>query len=395
MTIMELANPVQNYDWGCDSDIPRLFGIENTDGQPMAEIWMGAHPKAPSMVLVGEEKLALDQLISQEPEHLGQSSVDKFGKNLPFLFKVLSAAKPLSIQTHPNQQQAQEGFQKENDAGIELGAFNRNYRDDNHKPELVYALTQYKAMNGFRPLEEMIELFGMAELAVLEEPLKLLRDSSNDSALKHFYQTLMTLPEEKKQQLVKEALAFAQSSHHSVWQEVKHLNDHFPGDIGILSPLLLNVITLSPGQAMFLKAGTLHAYMKGTGLEIMACSDNVLRGGLTSKHVDIDELLRTVEFTTIREDELLLSPEEEKNGETVFDTPVDDFLFSIISPEQVTEPVQVQVAEILFCIEGKQTIVFADNKTLELVPGASCFVSATCGSYEIQGSGRMARAVSR
>lgn len=395
MTIFQLKNPVQHYDWGSSSDMSRLFGIENASGDPMAELWMGAHPIASSKAVFDKKLISLDQLINNKPEYLGRRSLDKFGKKLPFLFKVLSAAKPLSIQTHPNKQQAEEGFRKESEGGITLDAFDRNYRDDNHKPELVYALTPFKAMNGFRQVKEILNLFGMANLGVLKESRIMPHESGVKFDLKRFYETLMRLSEDKKARLIKEVLLSAENSDHPAWQEVKQLHTHFPDDIGILSPLLLNVITLSPGQAMFLDAGTLHAYMKGTALEIMACSDNVLRGGLTSKHVDIDELLRTLRFTTISKDQLLLEPETRINGEQIFSVAVDDFLFSILQVEEVLEALTVDVAEILFCVEGRQVIRMDNKSMLELTPGESCFISAENRSYQLLGKGVMARARSR
>ncbi|WP_153301705.1 mannose-6-phosphate isomerase, class I [Endozoicomonas arenosclerae] len=389
MTIFRLENPIQHYDWGSQNAMNQLFGITNESGQPMAELWMGAHPKAPSVALTSGQPIALNNLVDGQAEHLGEGSQDKFGQTLPFLFKVLAAAKPLSIQSHPNKQQALEGFAHENHLGVPLDAFNRNYRDDNHKPELVYALTPFRAMNGFRPLEEMQSLFAMASIQSLVEPLQWLADGN----LKTFYEHLMTLQDESRDQLVASAMKFAETSNHPAWQEVARLNQFYPGDIGILSPLLLNVIELTPGEAMFLKAGTLHAYLEGTALEIMACSDNVLRGGLTSKHVDVPELLKTIEFDTIQMSELCLKPEAELNGETRFMTSVDDFLFSVVEPAKALEAFSVNAAEILFCVEGNQVIETADE-SIELSPGQSCFISANTGQYKVKGSGRLARATS-
>ncbi|WP_252179240.1 mannose-6-phosphate isomerase, class I [Endozoicomonas sp. 4G] len=388
MAIFPLENPVQHYDWGSLNAMSELFGMANESGQPVAELWMGAHPKAPSIVLA-DDPVALNVLVDGQAAHLGQGSLAKFGQTLPFLFKVLAAARPLSIQSHPNKQQALAGFTNENHLGVPLDAFHRNYRDDNHKPELVYALTPFRAMNGFRPLAEMLALFKMVELKPLAEALCWLEEGN----LKAFYEHLMNLKGAEKEGLVTEALSFAETSDHPAWQEVCRLNQFYPGDIGVLSPLLLNVIELTPGQAMFLKAGTLHAYLEGTALEIMACSDNVLRGGLTNKHVDVPELLKTIEFDTIALADLCLKPEQEENGETRFVAPVDDFLFSIIEPERACEPFEVRSAEILFCVEGRQAIR-AGEQSIELTPGRACFVSAMTESYQLEGSGRLARAMS-
>ncbi|WP_257253870.1 mannose-6-phosphate isomerase, class I, partial [Endozoicomonas sp. SESOKO3] len=214
-----------------------------------------------------------------------------------------------------------------------------------------------------------------------------------EGKLRAFYEHLMGLKEEKKDCLVAAALSFAETSDHPAWQEVCRLNQFYPGDIAVLSPLLLNVVELTPGQAMFLRAGTLHTYLEGTALEIMACSDNVLRGGLTSKHVDVPELLKTIEFVTVAPADVYLKPEREENGETRFVSPVDDFLFSVIQSEQASEPFQVKAAEILFCVEGHQCIR-AGERSVELTPGSACFISAMAESYRVEGVGRLARATS-
>ncbi|MCL6270164.1 mannose-6-phosphate isomerase, class I [Sansalvadorimonas sp. 2012CJ34-2] len=388
MSIFKLENPIQHYEWGNIDAVTKLFGINNPDHKPLAEIWMGAHPKAPSSVNNCSETLC--DLLARKPELLGNSSIEQFGPALPFLFKVLFVAKPLSIQAHPNKQQALEGFARENTEGIPVNAPNRNYRDNNHKPELVYALTAFKAMNGFRSQEEIIRLFRMADLQELEQALLKLEESAN---LKQFYQSLMTLPEQIKQNLMSRALSYAAESKDPAWQEVQKLSVFHPGDIGVLSPLLLNIITLAPGEAMFLKEGTLHAYLEGTAMEIMACSDNVLRGGLTPKHVDIDELLKAIKFTTSSYNALKTSPLPEENGETRFPVPANDFAFSVIDSTEASERFQVSSAEILFCLDGYFTISHS-NETLQLSQGQSCFIGADAGSYKLEGTGRVARASS-
>lgn len=388
MLILRLENPIQNYDWGCPKKISELFGIKNPERLPMAEIWMGGHPKSPSSVFIDNQITPLNEILRSLPEYLGEASVAKFGSRLPFLFKVISAARPLSIQAHPDKQQAIAGFKTEDSLGISVSAFHRNYKDNNHKPELVYALTSFKAMNGFRPAKEIISLFGMASISALAEPIKLLQQSG----LKAFYEALMSLTAEQKQAGLQSALDFALYSEIPAWKEVLQLNKFHPDDIGILCPLFLNSIILQPGEAMYLGAGTLHTYLEGTALEIMACSDNVLRGGLTSKHVDIPELLKTIRFESISYNKLLLKAQPPCNGETVFRTEADDFLFSVIDPEHTVEPMKVDAAEILFCIEGQQTIQLMDDSQLTLTSGQSCFICANSNGYSIKGIGKLARA---
>lgn len=392
MTIYKLLNPVKNYDWGSIDSVTHFFGIENPEKKPIAEIWMGAHTQAPSKIIVDGKPVGLDRFLAENPENLGKNSIEKFGNTLPFLFKILSADRPLSIQVHPDKQQAKQGFADEQQLAIPLDAFHRNYRDDNHKPELVYALTPFQAMNGFREIEQIIELFDMAQLPILESSLGQLQSQEPDSGLKPFYEFLMTLPEQQRQQLIENAIQYADQSDNAIWQEVKYLHESYPGDIGVLSPLLLNVIHLEPGQAMFLKAGTLHAYMKGTALEIMACSDNVLRGGLTSKYVDISELLKTLTFSTTKHSELLLQPVEMQNGSRTFIVPVADFSFSIMDIRSPLRYDSIESAEILFCINGEIKAGHSDKQPIHLKAGESCFVSALAGSYTITGSGQMAKA---
>lgn len=394
MTILRLENPIQHYDWGCPDKIPELFGIPNPEHLPLAEIWMGAHPKAPSKIHFNNLLTPLNELLNKAPELLGEDSIRKFGSRLPFLFKIISAAQPLSIQAHPNKQQAIAGFEVEEKSGIPVTAFNRNYKDNNHKPELLYALTPFKTMNGFRPVEEIIALFRMADIPELSSSLQRFEKElcNQNQGLKQFYELIMNLSSEEQQVILSKVIKCAKNKQSSEWLAVKQLNEIHPGDIGILSPLLLNVVTLNPGEAMFLRAGTLHAYLEGTGLEIMACSDNVLRGGLTRKHIDIPELLKTIQFAPIPKDKILLSATPAQNGEIAFPTEIDDFLFSVIDTENVIKPLRVKSAEILICLEGEQTVQLADGKQLALKPGESCFIGLTSLSYSINGTGKLARA---
>jgi len=222
--IHKLQNQIKHYDWGSAKQIPDLLGIKDNDPEkPYAEMWMGTHPSAPS--------LAADSGVS----------LKEISGELPFLLKLIAVEKPLSIQVHPNKEQAQEGFKRENDAGISIDSPLRNYKDRNEKNELICAITPFTIIAGFM------------------EPNKIYASLGGDSLREQ-------------------------------WDLVRKLESLFPHDVGVFSPLYLNIINLQPGQGLFLPAGTPHSYISGFGVELMTNSDNVIRGGLTSKHVDSDEL---------------------------------------------------------------------------------------------------------
>ncbi|MCP4690619.1 MAG: mannose-6-phosphate isomerase, class I, partial [Desulfobacterales bacterium] len=197
----------------------------------------------------------------------------------------LAAAEPLSIQAHPGRERARKGFKAENEAGIELNAFNRSYKDDNHKPELICALTPFWALKGFRKIESMIRIFEKIHATALEDELDQLKKSPDRTGLRRFYSALMNLEKEKRESAVRDAVRFAsrQAPDEPLWAWTRELDNYYPGDVGVLSPILLNLVQLRPGEALYLPSGELHAYLEGVGVEIMANSDNVLRGGCTPK----------------------------------------------------------------------------------------------------------------
>lgn len=274
MTVFSLECQVLHYPWGASRSIPDLLGKPNPDGLPWAELWMGAHPKASSALPGGE--LLIDYLAARHHE-------------LPFLFKILAAASPLSIQCHPDKQQARAGFAREEAAGIPRDAPHRNYRDPNHKPEIIVALEEFWALKGFRDVDEIADLFARAGIALLRDELA--------GGLECFCRALFGLSSENIAVLLRSLAAGCDQLPADEARWTRELLRLYPGDIGCLAPLFLRLIKLTPGQALYLGAGELHAYLQGTGLELMANSDNVLRGGLTSKHVDTDELLRVLRFT--------------------------------------------------------------------------------------------------
>jgi mannose-6-phosphate isomerase len=393
MSLFKLDNVIQNYAWGSKDSINQLFGIVNPNQEPQAEIWMGAHPNGCSKV--GGTGEALSHVIDENKvDVLGGYTAARFGE-LPFLFKVLAAETPLSIQVHPNKRKSEIGYERENALGIPLNASNRNYKDPNHKPELVYALTFYKAMNGFRPIEDIISLFEEANIPSLAIELNVLKANADSDALKAFFTAIMSLEGEKKEAALNELEAAHQRSAKTVMgreamQYSKDFKQHYPGDIGLFAPLMLNTVELAPGEAMFLFAETPHAYVQGTGLEIMANSDNVLRAGLTPKYIDVPELIDNTIFEPIKPENIRLKPVL-KEGKMSYPIPVDDFGFDILSASDESKSQYLRSAEILFCVEGEATVT-SEGQSITLKPGESVFVSNNSSVYQYQGNGILARA---
>lgn len=313
---------VQHYAWGDFEFIPKLLGLANPDRKPFAELWIGAHPELPAQALVGSDAIPLDRLLKEIPEAL----LGQVGE-LPFLMKVLAAAQPLSIQVHPDRRQAEEGFTREERLGIPLQAAWRNYRDLNHKPELLCALTDFYALKGFRPEAEIA-----AQLAAIPEWHELAACFC-ERGLRNFYGYLMTLPQKEVDRLLTPLLArlkqqggFSKDTR-EYWllraDALYSQNGHH--DRGLFSCYLLNFVHLRPGEAIFQSAGELHAYLEGVGIEVMANSNNVLRGGLTPKHVDIEALLEVVKFEGGQAQRLL---PKQRGVEAVYPALVEEFVLT-------------------------------------------------------------------
>lgn len=423
--VFALRNTIQDYAWGSRTAIAELLGRPSPSDSPQAELWMGAHPKAPSLVLLSEwGEISLDELIARDPPGiLGPAVAEKFAGRLPFLFKVLAAARPLSIQAHPNLQQARAGFHRENDQGIPLDAFQRNYRDDNHKPEVISALTPFWALNGFRPIPEMLDLLRSVGFSSIGKQIAAFGERQNGAGLKTFFASLLRLERETRERVIQEALAWArlqlsmesggqlsaqqppeQSADRgatatragtavariAVPRWLERLAKLYPGDIGVLSPLLLNLVLLQPGDTMFLEAGVLHAYLEGTGIELMANSDNVIRGGLTPKHIDVDELLAILRFQgrAVR----LAESSETVPGQRVFHTPAEEFRLAEIhiGPDRPYRNPGSGSIELMIFVEGNGRI--ETTASLDLGKGDSLLIPASTGSYRIQGSLHLYRA---
>lgn len=391
-----LKNEIQDYPWGSYSFIQDLLGFERTD-TPWAELWMGAHPKAPSKVQINEEWQPLDKLINQYPEEiLGHQTAQRFNNTLPYLFKVLAAEKPLSIQAHPNREQARNGFDRENHEGIPLTAPHRNFKDDRHKPECICALTPFWAMEGFRPINEMVALLSVACPDSLADAIEFLKQKPNSNGLQRFFEALMTLPEKKMQQVIDETAANAVTNRtqREEFRWIKTLYELYPEDVGILSPILLNLVCLKPGEALFLNSGEMHAYLNGTAIEIMANSDNVLRGGLTTKHVDVEELMRVLNFQPHALD--ILSPRERLACEKMYPTPAEEFSLSVIHVnENCTHHTdKIFGPEILLCTQGAGKIGWnnTDDSGIKINQGDSFLIPAAVNSYQIAGQAEIYKA---
>ncbi|MGA5653271.1 mannose-6-phosphate isomerase [Rahnella contaminans] len=386
--MQKMHNGVQNYAWGSKDALTKLYGITDPQGRPMAELWMGAHPKSSSQVVNAEgQTLSLrDQISADLDGQLGKKVAKRFGE-LPFLFKVLCADQPLSIQVHPSKGAAEVGFAKENAAGIPLDAAERNYKDPNHKPELVYALTPFQAMNGFRELRDIVSL--LQPVAGAHQLIASFLNYPDVDHLRALFAGLLSLEGEDKSRALDVLKSVLREQHGEPWDTVRSISEFYPDDSGLFSPLLLNVITLQPGEGMFLYAETPHAYLKGVSLEVMANSDNVLRAGLTPKYIDIPELLASLKFNAKPAGELLTTPVQ-KGAELNFPIPVEDFAFSVHEIAAEPQTLEQDSAAIVFCIEG-QSVLSRQGETLTLLPGESCYLAASESPVTVSGNGRIAR----
>lgn len=386
--MQKLINSVQNYAWGSKTALTDLYGIANPDNLPMAELWMGAHPKSSSKIedVSGQVRALRDVIDADKTTLLGKYVADRFGE-LPFLFKVLCAAQPLSIQVHPNKKASELGFAKENAAGIPLDAAERNYKDPNHKPELVFALTPFLAMNAFREFSEIIAL--LQPVAGAHSAIAHFLQAPDAQHLSQLFASLLNMQGEEKSRALAVLKSALSSQQGEPWQTIRLISEFYPDDSGLFSPLLLNVVKLNPGEAMFLFAETPHAYLQGVALEVMANSDNVLRAGLTPKYIDIPELVANVKFVAKPAGELLTQPEKH-GAELDFPIPVDDFAFSLHDLSAQQTAIAQQSAAILFCVEG-EAILSKDAQRLVLKPGESAFIAANESPVSVSGKGRLAR----
>ncbi|MFD3548723.1 mannose-6-phosphate isomerase, class I [Streptomyces sp. NPDC058655] len=378
-----LTNTIRPYAWGSTTAIPELLGVQPT-GEPQAEMWMGAHPGAPSRLDRGAGEVSLSDVIAADPEReLGAATVAKFGPRLPFLLKLLAAGAPLSLQVHPDLDQAKAGFADEERRGVPIDAGHRNYKDANHKPEMICALTPFDGLCGFRAPSEAAELLAGLEVDSLKPYVDLLHAHPEEAALREVLTAVLTADRTEMARTVAEAAVAAErlGGRYAPYAALVH---DYPGDPGVIAAMLLNHVRLQPGEAMFLGAGVPHAYIDGLGVELLANSDNVLRAGLTPKHVDVPELLKIVKFAS--GDPAVQRPEG--GAEEVYETPIDEFRLSrfVLAPGGAPQLLPDETPQILLCTAGSPQVA-----ELSLAPGESVFVPPG-EKVELSGTGTVFRA---
>lgn len=395
-----LQGAVRHYAWGSRTAIADLLGTPQPTDEPEAELWFGAYPAAPAY-LVSDGRSLLDVIEADPSGALGEQVIARYGKRLPFLLKVLAVEAPLSLQAHPSPEQARAGFAAEEAAGVARDAPHRLYKDASHKPELVCALTRFEGLCGFRPVRETLALAEVLDCAPLGALLSPLRTRADDSGLRDVFGALMTMSTGPLLALIDSAVSAAASASADApgdevtaapWRGSLHwlgrLAAAYPGDPGVVGSLLLNYVQLEPGEAVFMPAGRLHAYLAGMGIEVMASSDNVLRGGLTPKHVAVDELVRTLSFRPGPAPVIL--PEGEP--EMVYPAPAAEFRLSLLHLV-AGGPLVLGSGrpQILLCADGGATATSGDSR-LVLGRGDAVFVAAADPPVTLVGAGSVFRA---
>jgi len=381
--IIKLSGAVQHYDWGGKTYIPELTGIENKEDKPFAELWMGDHPGAPATAILPEARIPLNHLFEAAPDWQGKKMAAAFGPRLPYLFKILDVRSMLSIQVHPDKEAAAIGFRQENEAGIPLNAHNRNFKDDNHKPEVMVALTDFWLLHGFRSDKETERI-----LTSISE-LNFLLPLWKSEGIKAVYRHLMEMPQHEVDVLLA-PLGERLSGHlpedklHPDFWAWRAMQTFQPAtgrfDRGIFSIYLFNLVFLQPGEGIYQGAGIPHAYLEGVNVELMANSDNVFRGGLTTKHIDVPLLLQHLRFDPVIPEALMGTSRSET--EIVYRTPAPDFELSCIrlSKEQIYRSESSCGPHILIVLEGSVLV----NNTQPFRRG-DCFLVPEGLYYEITG----------
>ncbi len=384
-----LTNTTRDYAWGSATAIAGFLGTE-PGGGPEAELWMGAHPDSPSLALTPDGPVPLDRLISAHPATtLGTEALAAFGARLPFLVKLLAADRALSLQVHPTQEHATQRFADEDAAGIARDAPNRSYKDQQHKPEMLLALTPFEALCGFRPTAEAADLFrciagfitddGGGVAALLAEVQMVLNSRmAGPMVVRSAFQALVNGGAETAAllEVAVPAVAAAAASGAQLppaLLTVVDLAQQYPGDPGILVSLLLNRVSLAPGEAIYLPSGNIHAYLHGLGLEVMASSDNVLRGGLTGKHVDVPELLAVVDFTPSPVP--VVPTRVTELGQKVWEPPFAEFALQRVDLAAGSAPVPlVQNGPLIVVATSGCVLLDSPRGDLQLSRGGSVFV---------------------
>ena len=382
MSVYPLTGAIRPYAWGSRTVIAELQGRPAPTDGPEAELWLGAHPGDPSTVTGPDGPVSLATLIGGDPKgQLGDEVAAEFGSRLPFLLKVLAAETPLSLQAHPDSAYARVAYaRQEADPSAP-----KNYTDAYHKPEMLVALTPFEALCGFRSPQvsaAAIEAFGLPSLAPIVTALRAgdLRTAVHD---------LLTWPQADREPLVEAVVAAAQAVSSADAALAAGLAAHYPGDPGVLVALLLNHVRLAPGEAIWMPAGNLHAYLRGAGVELMAASDNVLRGGLTPKRVDVDELLKVLVFEVL--DDPILPSSPVAPGVVTWPVPVRDFELYGVDLDGTRPPAEVPAAgpRIVLAVAGDIFVGESrDGTPVELAPGNAAYAPADAGPIKLAGTGK-------
>jgi mannose-6-phosphate isomerase len=391
--IQRLDNTVQDYDWGGLDQIQHLLGLP-VDGRPAAELWLGAHPSAPSR-LEGAG-LSLADLVSAAPhEVLGRRVADRFGPRLPYLLKVLAARRALSLQVHPRPHMARAGFQRENRSGVAAASPQRSFHDEQHKPEMLVALTPFEGLAGFRSPRAVLELLDGLDGKLVEQVRDALGQARSAVGLRAALEVLLAArdaawcAEDVAATVASVRARQASSPSARADATVLTLADEHPGDPGAVASLLLNRVSLEPGEAIFIPAGEVHAYLSGLGIEIMAASDNVLRAGLTSKHVDAAALVECAAFAPrppVRPDTVVSGTH---SLVTRYRAPVTEFALTTVDLDPV-EPVRLAAdgPRIVLALAGTVTLSSAAGE-LTLGRGEACLVPDAAGVATVSGDGHL------
>ncbi|MEU4801873.1 mannose-6-phosphate isomerase, class I [Actinosynnema sp. NPDC023587] len=378
-----LHNAVRAYAWGSRTAIAELLGREVPAPHPEAELWMGAHPGDPSRVIRPDGARSLVELLAEDPAgQLGTRCADRWGSRLPFLLKVLAAEEPLSLQAHPSAAQAARGFATEEAAGLALDSSVRNYKDPSAKPELVCALTEFHALAGFRAPDRTVALLRSLEAPDFAPYTELLAAQPDENGLRALFTTLITLPQTALDGLLPQVLdacvlhVKGRGDFDMECRTVLELGEAYPGDAGVLAAMLLNRLVLQPGEAIHLPAGNLHAYLHGTAVEILANSDNVLRCGLTPKHVDVPELMRVLDFAC--GDMPVQTGEQTAPGLWTYRTPSPEFELSrleVVPGEELA--VDHDGPQILLVTRGRARLTNPSGASLLVERGQSVWLPAS------------------
>ncbi|XVV13725.1 mannose-6-phosphate isomerase, class I [Actinoplanes sp. CA-131856] len=388
MSVLPLTGVVRPYAWGSRTVIAELQGRPAPTEGPEAELWLGAHPGDPSTVTAPDGPVKLDALIAADPKaQLGEPVEAAFGPRLPFLLKVLAAESPLSLQAHPDLAYAKKAFaEQEADPSRP-----KNYTDAYHKPEMLVAVTPFEALCGFRDPAKAAGALEAFAITALEPVVTALRGGDLRTAV----ETLLSWPTDDRAQLIEAVVAAAGTAgadhpEGASFALATSLAGHYPGDPGVLVALLLNHVRLEPGQAIWMPAGNLHAYLRGAGVELMAASDNVLRGGLTPKRVDVAELLNVLRFEVL--DDPILRSESVAPGVDTWPVPVADFVLYRVTVDGTRPPTEVPVGgpRIILATAGDVFVgESVDGTPVELTPGTAAFATADAGPIKVAGTGQV------